>query len=110
MFVPSDVLLVDYPGVQGLKVRPAIVVSTAHYQSTRPDLVLAMCSTQIRKANASTDYFLQDWASAGLHLPSSYRSFFTTLPATKVIHYIGTLTQRDWLEVQARLRLSLAVA
>jgi hypothetical protein len=71
-------------------------------------VILGLLTTQSSKALAPTDYLLQDWAAAGLHNPSAFRAFLATLPATG-INAIGKLTDRDWQEVQARMRLALAV-
>jgi mRNA interferase MazF len=104
----GDVVLVDFPGVTGVKTRPAIVVSTNLYHSHRPDIIVALLTTQIAPATAPTDYVLQDWAAAGLRRPSASRAFLATVPVAGAIH-IGHLSDRDWQEVQARLKLALAV-
>jgi mRNA-degrading endonuclease toxin of MazEF toxin-antitoxin module len=109
MFAPGDVVIAQLAGVVRMKTRPAVVVSTDLYHSTRPDVILAELTTQIDRATGPTDYVLQDWAAAGLHYPSACRMFLHTVPATS-IRKIGHLTDRDWAEVQARLRLALAVA
>jgi len=78
------------------------------YHRSRPDVILALLTSQVANATAPTDYILQDWAQAGLHRPSAVRMFLATLPATTVT-VIGHLSDRDWQEVQQRLRLALAV-
>lgn len=103
---PGSVVTVNFPGVTGLKRRPAIVVSSATYHIERPDSILAAVTTQLASATARTDYILQDWASAGLRKPSAVRTFLGTRPAKELVK-IGELTERDWNEVQKRLRLSL---
>ena len=108
MLKPGDVVLVDFPGVTGVKNRPAIVVSTDVYHTHRPDVIVGLLTTQIASATAPTDYVLQDWATAGLHRPSASRCFLATVPSTTVVP-IGYLSDRDWQEVQARLNLALAV-
>jgi hypothetical protein len=55
------------------------------------------------------DYLLADWRQAGLRVPTAYRSYFTMCEARDVARIVGHLTARDWAEVQARLRLALAV-
>lgn len=105
---PGSVVVVNFPGATGIKRRPAIVVSTALYHTERPDLILAVVTTQTAKAKAKTDYNLQDWSSAGLKRPSAVRIFLGTRPAIGVTE-IGELSGRDWLEVQKRLRISLEV-
>ena len=105
---PGDVVTVEFPGVTGIKRRPAVIVSTNVYHRSRPDVILALLTSQVADATAPTDYILQDWAQAGLHHPSAVRMFLATLPATAVM-VIGHLSDRDWQEVQERLRLALAV-
>jgi len=105
---PGNVVTVDFPGVTGIKRRPAVVISTALYHASRPDVILGLLTSQSSKASGPTDYLLQDWTAAGLHVPSVFRAFLTTLPATS-IHPIGKLSDRDWSEVQARMRAALAV-
>jgi|ERR1043165_4560401 mRNA interferase MazF len=106
---PGAVVTVDFPGVTGVKRRPTIVVSTATYHSTRPDVILAVVTSQIASASAPSDYVLQDWGPAGLRQPSAFRAFIVTLPAASIFSIIGQLSDRDWREVQARLRVALAV-
>lgn len=110
MLTPGDVILVDFPGVQGVKPRPGIVVSSAAYHTARPDVIVGLCTSRLAAATTPTDYVLQDWAAAGLHVPTAYRSFFATIPAAEVHRLLGHLTDADWAEVQARLRVALAVA
>jgi mRNA interferase MazF len=109
MYDPGTVVLVRFPGVRETKPRPCVVVSTPLYHATRPDVILSLLTTAAVATLGPTDYNLQDWAVAGLHKPSLFRVFIQTLPATAVLRVLGKLTDRDWQEVQARLRLALAV-
>jgi mRNA interferase MazF len=104
----GDVVVADFPGVTGIKRRPAIVVSTDLYHSHRPDVIVSLLTTQIAAATAPTDYVLKDWAAAGLHRPSAARSFLVTLPAAGIV-VTGRLTDRHWQEGQARLKSALAI-
>ncbi len=108
MVKPGDVVTVDFPGVTGIKRRPAVVVSTDTYHKTRPDAILGLLTGQVGAATRPTDYVLQDWQTAGLHSPSAFRAFLATLPATSLTT-IGHLSDRDWLSIQACLRAALAV-
>jgi mRNA interferase MazF len=109
MPTPGDVVLAPFPGVDGVKERPAVVVSSDLYHSCRPDVILGLLTSQVARATAPTDYILQDWQAAGLRLPTAFRSNFITLHLPLVIVQIGVISARDWAEVQARLRLALAV-
>jgi mRNA interferase MazF len=57
---PGDVVTVDFVGATGVKRRPAVVVSSRLYHAHRPDLILAVLTTQVATATAPTDYVLQD--------------------------------------------------
>ncbi len=109
MIQPGAVVTVDFPGAMGIKRRPAVVISTPIYHASRPDVILAIITSQTAGAVAPTDYVLQDWSAAGLHQPSAFRSYLATLPAASIITIIGQLSDRDWQEVKARLRVALAV-
>ena len=109
MFTPGDVIVVDFPGAQGTKPRPCIVVSSDAYHRVRPDVIVAMCTTNLSAARTPMDYLLRDWIATGLKLPSAYRSYFATVAVRDVHRSIGHLSDRDWLEVLGRLRLAIAV-
>ena len=109
MPTPGTVVTIEFRGAHQSKRRPVVVVSTDLYHATRPDMIFAVITKQIQDATAPTDYILQDWQAAGLHVPSAFRAFLETHPATAIFKEIGHLTDRDWQEVQARLQLALAV-
>jgi mRNA interferase MazF len=106
---PGDVVVADFPGVTGVKRRPALVVSTDEYQAARPDVILGLLTGQVAAATAPTDYLLQDWSVANLRNPTAFRAFIITLPQVDVIAVIGHLSRRDWEQVQKRLRLAIKV-
>ena len=108
MIRPGDVVTVEFPGAQGLKRRPAVVVSSEVYQAVRPDVVIAILTTQLAGATTPTDYALQDWSAAGLRSPTAFRSYFATVPVRSV-RAIGRLSDRDLENVAQRLRVALAV-
>lgn len=108
MVKPGDVVTVDFPGVTGIKRRPAVVVSTDTYHRIRPDAILGLLTSQVVAATGPTDCVLQDWQDAGLRSPSAFRTFLATLPTTSMTT-IGHLSDRDWQGVQACLRAALAV-
>ncbi len=107
---PGTIVACQFQGAHIAKTRPAIVVSTTEYHLARPDVILALVTSNLLAVTAITDYLLQDWSIAGLHKPSAFRAFLETHPASAVLFEIGKLSDRDWLEVQARLRLAIAVA
>jgi mRNA interferase MazF len=108
MLSSGDVVTARLMGAVRSKRRPAVVVSAETYHATRPDIIVAVLTTLLVHAVAPTDYVLQDWSVAGLRQPSALRVYLHTLLATSAV-LIGHLFVRDWQEVQARLRLGLAV-
>ncbi len=108
MLKPGDVVVVDFPGVTGIKRRPAVVVSSDVYHSARPDVIVGLITSQVTISLGPTDHALTDWSAAGLRLPSLFRSFLVTLPRTAVYQVAGHLSEQDWLAVRARVGTALA--
>ncbi|MGI8543359.1 MAG: type II toxin-antitoxin system PemK/MazF family toxin [Aridibacter sp.] len=102
----GTVVTCEFPGVIQTKRRPAVIVSSDIYHNERPDVILAILTTNISVAKSSTDYILQDWSAANLKKPSAARIFLFTLPKNKITK-IGELSTRDWLKVQKCLQISI---
>ena len=98
----------SFPGVVSSKRRPAVVISSETYHRERPDVILALVTTNLANAANATNYILRDRSSANLNRPSAVRNFLFTLPKSEVTE-IGELSDRDWTEVQKRLRISIEV-
>ena len=106
-FQRSDVVLVPFPfsDLSTTKVRPAVVVSSALYHATEPDLLLAALTSKV----GPFDYLLSDWRAAGLRCPSALKPVLFTLDPARVIYRIGALTSADLAQVDQRLRRALAL-
>jgi mRNA interferase MazF len=83
-------------------------LSSAVYHTSRPDVVVGLITSQIAATLGPTDYLLQDWAQAGLRVPSVFRSFFATLPPATNPVLVGQLSDRDWQGVRACVKAALA--
>jgi mRNA-degrading endonuclease toxin of MazEF toxin-antitoxin module len=66
---PGDIVVGAFSGVDAIKVRPAVVLSTELYRY-RPDVIVGLITTQRPGELAPTDCELSDWRHAGLHDPS----------------------------------------
>jgi mRNA interferase MazF len=106
-FQPGDLVTVDFPGVTGIKRRPAVVLSSATYHALRPDTIVGLITTRSSGLSA-TDYELQDWSAAGLRVTSVFRSFIVTLPPSANLILIGHLSERDWKSVCMCVKVALA--
>ena len=100
-FQRNDVVLVPFPfsDLSATKVRPAVIVSSALYHSTEPDLLLAALTSKIAAATGPFDYVLNDWQTAGLRYPSAFKPVIFTLDPARILHRIGTLTPVDVAQV-----------
>ena len=107
MFEARDIVAVEFPGVTGVKRRPAVVLSSAAYHAARPDVIVGLVTSQ-SVALGPTDHQIQDWADAGLNVPSVFRSFLVTLPPASRPVRIGRLSDTDWTAVRACLKTALA--
>ena len=105
----ADVIITDFPGVTGVKRRPAVVISNVDYHTTVGDVILGAVTTNLTIAITPTDHLIADWIEAGLRRPSAFRSFLVTLPRSKILAVIGALSSSDWQEVKACVRKAIAV-
>ena len=103
-FSVGDVVLVPFPYRDRLaeRARPAVVVSADTYNQ-HGDVVVAAITSHVPRV--AIDFALRDWAAAGLKLPSTVRMLLATVASARILLYVGHLTERDWTEVQARLRM-----
>lgn len=106
-FNSGDVVTVDFPGVTGIKRRPAVILSSAIYHATRPDVIIGLITTQTTGLGL-TDYILQDWSDTGLRVASIFRSYIVTLPLSANLILIGHLSERDWLGVRTCVKVAIA--
>ncbi|MEG3438386.1 type II toxin-antitoxin system PemK/MazF family toxin [Pannus brasiliensis CCIBt3594] len=106
-FNPGEVVTVDFPGVTGIKRRPAVILSSKTYHANRPDVIVGLITTRTTELSV-TDYVLQDWQLAGLRVASVFRSFIVTLPPSANLVSIGQLSERDWQGVLACVKIAIA--
>lgn len=107
IFNAGDIVTVDFPGVTGVKRRPAVVLSSATYHTARSDIIIGLITTQTNRLSV-TDYALQDWAVAGLRATSIFRCFVVTIPPSANPILIGHLSERDWQGVRTCVKTSFA--
>ena len=98
----GDVVLVPFPFTSqaASKQRPAVVVSGARYNSTKPDIVLMAVTSQLRPSPAFGEVWLNQWQAAGLLKPSAVKPVFATLEQTLVIRQLGALAKADFLSLK----------
>ena len=68
----ADVIIADFPGVTGVKRRPAVVISTADYDTTVGDVILGAITTNLTIATTPTEQNLSGhWVPIIFRLASS---------------------------------------
>ena len=105
----ADVIIADFPGVTGVKRRPAVVISTVDYHTAVRDVILGAVTTNLAIATTPTDHLIADWTEAGLRRPSAFRTFLVTLPQSEVLAVIGHLSSSDWQMVKECIRKAIAI-
>ena len=104
-FKAGDVVAVDFPGVNGIKRRPAVVLSSMTYHKNRPDVIVGLLTSQSGSLGV-TDHSLQDWKDAKLKVSSVFRCFTATLLPSANFVCVGRLSDRDWQGVCVCVKVS----
>ncbi len=101
----GDIILVPFPFTDqsSSKKRPAVVISSEVYNTSRPDLIIMAVTSQIRPTSTIGEVIVQQWQEAGLLKPSAIKPVITTLEKNLVIKAMGRLGKGD----QKALRESL---
>lgn len=77
------------------KKRPAVVISSPAYHSSRPDLIIMAITSQAHTAPDFATFPVIDWQAAGLLKPSFVKPVLATLEQALVIRSMGNLSPRD---------------
>ena len=93
----GDVVLVPFPFTDqaGTKKRPAVIISSAAYNSAQRDLVIMAVTSQLRSTGVLGEALVTDWQAAGLIRPSAIKPVITTIEQTLVIRRLGQLSTED---------------
>lgn len=107
----GDIVLIGFPftNLATTKKRPAVILSCAEYQTSRPDVVLMAITSQIRQPLGFGEALLADWQQAGLLKPSVFKPLIATIERTRVIKKMGSLTARDLLTLRTLLCSTLGL-
>ena len=93
----GDLVLVPFPFTDqtSVKQRPAVVVSSAAYNSERPDIILMAVTSQIRASATVGEVMIHAWQKAGLIKSSAIKPIITTIEKRLVIRMLGQLSEED---------------
>lgn len=93
----GDVVLVPFPFTDqsGAKRRPAVVVSSAGYNTNRRDIVIMAITSQVRQPLAFGEAMVADWQAAGLIKTSVLKPVLATIEQGLVVRVMGQLSAPD---------------
>jgi mRNA interferase MazF len=93
----GEVVLVPFPFTDqsGTKKRPAVVVSSHDYNTSRRDIVIMAITSQVRTLLSFGEAMVGDWQSAGLVKASVLKPVFTTIEQGLVLRLMGQLSVAD---------------
>ena len=93
----GDVVLVPFPFTShsASKRRPAVVVSGARYNQSKPDIVVMAVTSQLRPTATLGDVWVSEWQQAGLLKPSAVKPVFATLEQGLLIRSLGRFVEAD---------------
>jgi mRNA-degrading endonuclease toxin of MazEF toxin-antitoxin module len=102
----GDVVLVPFPFTDqsGIKKCPAVVVSSAAYNVSCPDLILMAITSQSRATPGFAEVTIAEWQKAGLLKASVIKPVITTVERRLLLRRLGQLEQKDRAELQQSLR------
>ena len=98
----NDVILVRYPfsDLSNSKVRPAVVVSTAHISQ---DVFITPLTSKTTSLLAG-EFVLNEWSSAGLNVPTAVKRGLYTVQKSLIVTSLGQLVELDAEQLQESLR------
>ena len=106
----GDVVLVGFvfSDESGKKLRPAVVVSSAAYNRSRQEIVVAAITSNIRRRFFG-DHLLADWKGAGLLYPSLVTGIFRTIKRSMIDRKLGAMSKPEMGAIDLKLRQSLGL-
>jgi len=106
----GDVVLVGFvfSDDSGIKLRPALVISSSAYNRGRKEVVVAAITSNLKR-RLFGDHLIGDWKGAGLLFPSVATEIFRTVTREMLDRKLGVLAKADMDVVDNGLRRSLAL-
>lgn len=92
----------------GKKLRPAVVISSAAYNRSRQEIVVAAITSNIRR-RLFGDHPVADWKGAGLLFPSVVTGIVRTIKQTMIDRKVGNMPRPEMVAIDVKLRQSLGL-
>ncbi len=106
----GDIVLVGFvfSDESGMKLRPAVVISSRAYNRARQEVIVAAITSNIRRRLLG-DHLIADWKGAGLLFPSLVTGILRTIRRTMIARRIGSLPKTDLAAIDRQLRRTLGL-
>ncbi len=106
----GDVVLVGFvfSDESTKKLRPAVVISSAAYNRSRQEIIVAAITSNIRR-RLFGDHLIAEWQGAGLLFPSLATGIFRTIKQTMIDRKVGTMPKSEMQAIDRKLRQSLGL-
>ncbi len=92
----------------GKKLRPAVVLSSAAYNRSRQEIVVAAITSNIRR-RLFGDHLIADWKGARLLYPSLVTGIFRTVKRSMIDRKLGAMPKSEIEAIDLKLRQSLGL-
>ncbi len=101
-YLKNDIILVRYPfsDLSNSKVRPAVIVSTAHASQ---DIIIVPLTSKTTKL-LSGEFMLLDWLKEELNVPTAVKGGLYTVENRLAIKVIGELSKVDAQKLESSLQ------
>ena len=108
----GQVVLVDFPytNLKQSKLRPAVVVSSQAFHSSKPDAIFVAITSQLNPLDAVAETPIEQWQQAGLHSPSVLKSIIATIQRDLVYEHLGYLAAADVIKLDTMLKKMIAIS
>ncbi len=105
LYEPGAVVAVrvQFTARDGVKRRPAVVISCRGYHRSKADAVIVPLTTQMSSAYFG-DYDLVDWTSAGLPKACRAKGVIETIERAMIENVYGALSTQDLDGIKASVR------
>lgn len=106
----GDVVLVGFvfSDESAKKLRPAVVISSAAYNRSRQEIIVAAITSNVRR-RLFGDHLISSWKAAGLLFPSLVTGIFRTIKQTMIDRKVGTMPKLEMQAIDLKLRQSLGL-
>ena len=93
----GDIILVPFPFTDqtSTKKRPAVVISSEKYNSSRPDIIIMAITSRLYQVDKLGEKLVANWQVAGLIKPSVFKPILATIENTLVLKQLGALQNDD---------------